>query len=139
MSAAIDGRSDVKETIMTSILIVEDNKLLREMLKDIFESNGFKVRVALDGQDGIDSYRKEPAGLVITDVIMPGKDGLAMIRDLKKEFPDVKIIVISGADADVPDRLQVARELGAIRALRKPFAPDALLDAVNEVLAGSPF
>lgn len=48
----------------------------------------------------------------------------------------MKIIVISGVDTDIPDRLQVARGLGATRALRKPFAPDALLDAVNEILAG---
>ena len=121
-------------TTMKSILIIDDDSLLRGMLKDVFEFNGFKVYAASHGQAGIDLYRKEHVDLVITDIVMPGKDGLETIRDLKKEYPDVKIIAISGANTVAPDRLQVARGFGAIHTIRKPFMPDDILKAVREIL-----
>ncbi len=119
---------------MKSILIIEDDNLLRGMLKDVFEFNGFRVYAASHGQAGVDLYREKPIDLVITDIIMPGKDGLETIRDLKKEYPDVKIIAISGANTTTPDRLQVARGLGAIYTVRKPFMPDDMLRAVRRIL-----
>lgn len=118
-----------------SILIIEDDNLLREMLKDIFEFNGFRVYAASHGQAGMDIYCKEHTDLVVTDIVLPGKSGLEIIRDLKREYPAVKIIAMSGADAGVPGRLQVARELGAAYTIRKPFFPDDMLAAVRRVLS----
>ena len=120
---------------MKSILVIEDSRALREMLRDVLESKGYSVREAPHGQAGIDLYLAEPADLVITDIAMPGKDGLETIRDLKKEDPDVRIVAISGGDTGVPDRLQVAIGLGAICTIRKPFTPGDLLDVVRRLLA----
>jgi len=77
---------------MALILIIDDEPQIRSMLKLMLERDGYEVVEAPDGIEGIRIYRQNPTDLIITDLIMPNKDGIGMIIDLKKEFPDVKII-----------------------------------------------
>jgi DNA-binding response OmpR family regulator len=99
----------------------------------VLESEGFTVSVAADGEEALRLQRDLPAAVVITDIFMPGKEGIETIFELRKQFPQTKIIVMSGGSrAKGMDYLSVARELGAVKALKKPFAPDELIDAVRE-------
>ncbi len=101
----------------------------------MLEAAGYDVVDASTGEEGVRLYRQEPADLVITDIFMPQKDGLEVIRELQGDFPDVKIIAISAGDAKGRfDYLSYAGEFGALRSLPKSFAPEELLAVVEELL-----
>jgi DNA-binding response OmpR family regulator len=121
---------------MARILVIDDDNDVRSLAQDVLRSAGHEVFVAADGAQGIALQRTKPAAVVITDILMPEKEGLETIRDLKHEFPGLKIIAISGAGKRVKSTayLLTARELGAQALLRKPFNSDALVQTVREVL-----
>jgi CheY-like chemotaxis protein len=99
------------------------------------EGAGYEVAEAPDGTQGIRLYRQQPCDLVITDIIMPEKEGLETIRELRRDFPDVKILAISGGGRIRPDEyLPLAKKFGAHRTLAKPFEQKELLEAVQELL-----
>ena len=81
---------------MPRILIIDDERQIRELLRDILEDAGYDVAEAADGQEAIKIQRGEPADLIITDLIMPEKEGIETIRELKQSYPDVRIIAMSG-------------------------------------------
>jgi len=123
---------------MARILIIDDEPQIRSMLTLMLEREGYEVVEAPDGVDGIKIYRQNPADLIITDLIMPNKDGIGMIIDLKKEFPDVKIIAMSGGGLNKPDGyLKGAKKLGAACTLTKPIDREEMLKAVREILKES--
>jgi DNA-binding response OmpR family regulator len=120
---------------MARILIIDDEPQIRSMLRLMLERVGYEVAEAPDGIEGIRQYRENPADLIITDLIMPNKDGIGMIIDLKKEFPQVKIIAMSGGGVNRPEGyLDGAKKLGASRTLTKPIDRDEMLAAVKETL-----
>jgi YesN/AraC family two-component response regulator len=120
---------------MARILIIDDETQIRSMLRLMLERVGYEIAEAPDGIEGIRQYRENPADLIITDLIMPNKDGIGMIIDLKKEFPKVKIIAISGGGVNRPEGyLDGAKKLGATRTLTKPIDRDEMLKAVKETL-----
>jgi DNA-binding NtrC family response regulator len=120
---------------MARILIIDDESQIRSMLRLMLERVGYEVDEAPDGLEGIRQYREDPADLIITDLIMPNKDGIGMIIDLKKEFPKVKIIAMSGGGVNRPEGyLDGAKKLGATRTLTKPIDRDEMLEAVKETL-----
>jgi CheY-like chemotaxis protein len=120
---------------MARILIIDDEPQIRSMLRLMLERVGYEVAEAPDGIEGIRRYRENPADLIITDLIMPNKDGIGMIIDLKKEFPKVKIIAMSGGGVNRPEGyLDGAKKLGATRTLTKPIDRDEMLKAVKETL-----
>jgi CheY-like chemotaxis protein len=120
---------------MPNILIIDDDNQFRTMLRKMVERNGYEVIEASDGKEGIKLYRKNPTDLIITDLIMPDKDGIETIQELRKDFPDVKIIAISGGGRLGPhDYLHLAKMLGAQRTLTKPIELDELLKAIEELL-----
>ena len=124
---------------MARILIIDDEPQIRSMLTLMLERDGFEVVEAPDGVEGIKVYRQNPADLIITDLIMPNKDGIGMIIDLKKEFPDVKIIAMSGGGLNKPDGyLKGAKKLGASCTLTKPIDREEMLRAVRDILRDSP-
>lgn len=124
---------------MARILIIDDEPQIRSMLTLMLEREGYEVVEASDGVAGIKLYRQNPADLIITDLIMPNKDGIGMIIDLKKEFPDVKIIAMSGGGLNKPDGyLKGAKKLGAACTLTKPIDREEMLRAVKETLRDSP-
>ncbi len=123
---------------MERILIIDDEPQIRSMLRLMLERAGYEVVEASDGIDGIRLYRQNPTDLIITDLIMPNKDGIGMIIDLKKEFPDVKIIAMSGGGLNKPEGyLQGAKKLGAAYTLTKPIDREKMIQAVKDTLRGS--
>ena len=121
--------------IMALILIIDDEPQIRSMLKLMLERDGYEVAEASDGIEGIRIYRQNPADLIITDLIMPNKDGIGVILDLKKEFPNVKIIAMSGGGLNKPEGyLKGAKKLGAACTLTKPIDRGEMLRAIKEVL-----
>ncbi|MGD8342199.1 MAG: response regulator [Desulfobacterales bacterium] len=120
---------------MARILIIDDESQIRSMLRLMLERVGYEVIEAEDGMEGIRQYRDNPADLIITDLIMPNKDGIGMIIELKKEFPQVKIIAMSGGGVNRPEGyLDGAQKLGATRTLTKPIDRDEMINAVKETL-----
>jgi DNA-binding NtrC family response regulator len=120
---------------MARILIIDDEPQIRSMLRLMLERVGYEVMEAADGMEGIRQYRDNPADVIITDLIMPNKDGIGMIIELKKEFPQIKIIAMSGGGVNRPEGyLDGAKKLGASRTLTKPIDRDEMMSAVKETL-----
>ena len=120
---------------MTRIIIIDDNIQVLDMLKQTLECEGYNVVSAPNGNEGIRLYRENPADLIITDIIMPKKEGLETIIELKKDFPDVKIIAISGGGQISPEEyLIMAKKLGARYTFAKPVARKELLSAIRELV-----
>ena len=120
---------------MARILVMDDEQQIRGMLRRALEEQGHEVLEASDGTEGVRCYRTTPVDLVITDILMPYKEGLECIRELRKIDPEVLIIAISGGSASLNmDALRVARHFGALRTFRKPFDLDEMLKAVRAAL-----
>ena len=120
---------------MKRILIVEDDRLLRETISEIFSNEGFEVYAADNGDTGILMQRTQNVDLIITDILMPHKDGLEVIMSIRKEFPNTKIIAISGGGrVNSKDYLHIAEKFGCHGTFSKPFDNIELLDKVNELL-----
>ncbi len=119
-----------------SILVIDDDEAIRVLLRAVLEPEGYRVIEASDGNQGIEAFMKTPTDLVITDLIMPGKEGIETIREFRRKFPDIKIIAVSGGGRIGPDSyLKMAKGVGALRTLKKPFDRMELIDAVAEVIA----
>jgi YesN/AraC family two-component response regulator len=120
---------------MANILIIDDDPQILNMLSQILKRAGYGVVEALDGKQGLKLYRENPTDLIITDIIMPEKEGLETIMELQRDFPDVKIIAISGGGHNLAENyLYMARVLGVQRTFAKPIARDELLKSVSELL-----
>jgi len=120
---------------MARILIIDDDVQILDMLRQTLECEGYEVVDATNGKEGIRLYRENPADLIITDIIMPEKEGIETIIELKRNFPDVKIIAISGGGRITPEGyLSMAKRLGANRTFEKPVERDELLAAVRELI-----
>ncbi len=89
--------------------------------------------MATNGQEGLDAFSQEPADVVVTDILMPEKDGVEFIRELRRAVPDVRIIAVTGFRGRY-NRLPAARYLGAQYTLSKPFPMQELLDAIRQLL-----
>lgn len=120
------------------VLVIDDNADIRTLVRWVLESEGFEVSVAADGNEGLLSQRNRPAEVIVTDIFMPVKEGIETIHALHLEFPEAKIIAMSGGamEARISDYLPMALQFGAARFLRKPFQPQELIDAVRD-LTGS--
>ncbi len=120
---------------MARILVVDDEPVIVQMLQRFLERNGYDVQTATDGADGLKKHRSTPADLVITDILMPGKEGFETIRDLRKSTPSVKIVAMSGGGRNEPQAyLRFATSFGADRAFPKPLDLGQLLTSIHELL-----
>lgn len=120
---------------MAQILVIEDDTEVRGLLCSLLRRAGHEVTEAEDGQQGIHSYRNLKTDLIITDLFMPVKEGLETIVDLRKEFPGLKIIAISGGSREGSrNYLKVAQLCGAARIFNKPFDNADLLAAIDDLL-----
>jgi DNA-binding response OmpR family regulator len=123
-------------THVARILLIEDNESIRTVLRENLVHSGHTVIEACDGREGLALFRQTGADLVVTDIVMPEKEGLEVLIELRNSQPRVKVIVMSGAGlGGVTDYLATARLLGAAKVLRKPFATSVLLAAIDEVLS----
>ncbi len=120
---------------MARILVVDDEAPIRGLLRQAFETSGYDVVEASDGSEAVRIFREDKIDLVITDIIMPDKEGLESIIDLKEIDQDVKIIAMSGGGRLEPHSyLQMASKFGAKKVFQKPLSIALLLVAVKELL-----
>lgn len=120
---------------MAHILVIDDDADVRRAISRHLQSDGHDVTEAPDGKVGMRLFRERPADLVITDLFMPEQEGLETIRQLRRSFQDVKILVVTGAPpGSALDFRTHATHLGAAAALGKPFTREELLGAINRLL-----
>jgi CheY-like chemotaxis protein len=120
---------------MARILVIDDDEQVLDMLYESLTREGYDVLRASNGEQGLRRYRQEPVDLIITDIIMPEKEGIETIIELRQDFPDVKIIAMSGGGRiGTNDYLHLAKIFGVQRTFTKPVAREQLLDAITELL-----
>jgi DNA-binding response OmpR family regulator len=118
------------------ILVIDDDDSVRVLLRQTLARAGHEVSEARDGNEAILVFKANPAQLIITDVLMPEKDGIEAIREFRRSHPGVKIIAISGGGRIDPKMcLLMAKKVGADRVLSKPFQAQSLLSMVEELFA----
>ncbi len=123
---------------MAQILLIDDDDSLRGVLAKALVHAGHVVIQAGDGLQGVELARATTVDLVITDLIMPVQEGVETIVKLRRERPDLPIIAISGGVTHSKLYLDIAAKIGARRILAKPFTPQELLAAIDEVFGGKP-
>jgi CheY-like chemotaxis protein len=122
---------------MARILLIDDDDSVRTILGLTLVHFGHTVTEARNGREGVELFNAHGADLIITDIVMPGKDGLEILMELRHRPPHVKIIAISGGGRTGPeDYLRTAKLMGAATVLAKPFSTEALMVAVNALLPG---
>jgi DNA-binding NtrC family response regulator len=122
---------------MTHILVIDDDVMICNVLRRTLERSGYTVTEAYDGQKGLAAHKADPADLVITDMIMPGMEGIETIMQFKRHSPTMKIIAMSGGGMGRgTDYLAIAKKFGAHHTIAKPFTMQAITTAVSEVLGG---
>ena len=120
---------------MRKILIIDDEPYILLMLKKMLERAGYEVDLASNGREAMEIFEKNSADLVITDIIMPDKEGLELILEMKKQTPDLKIIAMSGGGRISPESyLECARHFGAEKVFQKPFKQKDLVHAVRQLM-----
>ena len=121
---------------MASILLVDDDEQLRPMLKMVLERAGHVVSEAGNGREALASYSREQTELVVTDLVMPDKEGLEMIMELRRSYPGLKIIAMSGGGrTGAKNYLELAVKFGANHILNKPFTNQDLLNGVKMLVS----
>ena len=115
---------------MATILIIDDDDLIRVLLRSALEEAGYEVAEAANGRQGLEMYRQRPTDLVITDILMPEMDGLEILLALTREFLQAKVIAITGAGEE-KNVLDVAKLFGARQTFQKPVSMQRLLAAVR--------
>jgi len=120
---------------MARILVIDDDEQVLDMLYESLTREGYDVLRASNGEQGMRLYREEPVDLIITDLIMPEKEGIETIIELRQDFPDVKIIAMSGGGRiGTKDYLNMAKIFGVQRTFTKPVAREQLLDAIRGLI-----
>ena len=123
---------------MARILVIEDTDDVRTLLLRILEKAGYDVLSVSDGEEGLRVFHRELVDLVITDILLPKKDGVEIIREIKQGFPDVKIIAISGGaqmGLESKDFLKMLSRLGALQTSPKPLPLTKMIEAVQELVS----
>jgi len=125
---------------VSRVLLVDDDEPLRKMLKFSLQKMGHVVDEARNGDEALRLCESEPPDLVLTDIIMPDKEGLGTILEIRQTYPHLKIIAMSGGGrTSSVDYLKIARRLGATHTLEKPFSYDDLNTAITKAMApGAP-
>ncbi|PWU11258.1 MAG: response regulator [Verrucomicrobia bacterium] len=121
---------------MARILVIDDDPDMAQLVKDMLKSTGHEIILAGNGAEGVRQSREAHPDLVITDIYMPREDGLETILELRRKFPRLAIMAMSGRDhAEV--MLSVAKKLGAMAILQKPFETERLIELVCKARGNS--
>lgn len=118
-----------------TVLVIDDDDLVRGLIVHALGAAGYAVIEASDGLKGVELARTQPVDLVVTDLVMPGQEGVETILTLRRERPRLPIIAISGGVTNSKLYLDIAAKIGAKRVLPKPFAPRELIALIQQVLA----
>ncbi len=122
---------------MARIIVIDDQEPIRRIVRRALENDGHQVFEASDGEVGMALLEREPADVVITDIFMPGMDGIQTLREIRKRFPAIKVIAMSGGDSSgMLDLRRDAELLGAVKSLQKPFNARDIVEIVQTVLKG---
>jgi YesN/AraC family two-component response regulator len=116
---------------MTRILIVDDNVMMRKLIRNLFREENFEIEEASNGIEGLEIVEQNTFDLIITDIIMPKMEGIELIMNLRKNFPEIKIIAISGGK---PYYLYMAKKLGIQGVFTKPLNHEMFLKAVKKII-----
>ncbi len=120
---------------MARILLVDDEKDFRRIVSRMLTAGGHQVEEAADGRQAIEAYRARPSDLVLADLYLPDIDGVEVIIRLRHEFPDVRILAVSGGGhLGKDDVLEIAANVGAQATLTKPLDQKTLLATVERLL-----
>jgi len=119
---------------MAKILVIEDEKVVRMAIKHRLNKEGHEVIEAEDGEEGITKYRENPVDLIITDIIMPNKEGFETIKDFNDEFPDAKIVAMSGGGKiSSKSYLEIAKKFNVVDVFEKSFEWNEMLRIVRKL------
>ncbi|MGB9610695.1 MAG: response regulator [Bryobacteraceae bacterium] len=118
------------------ILVVDDDPGVREVIRSMLESAGYTVLAAENGREAMKVLRSATVDLILTDLVMPEQEGIETIKTLRRDYPDLKVIAMSGAFGG--DYLRIASYLGAHGTLPKPIQMPALLKLIAEILREEP-
>jgi two-component system response regulator (stage 0 sporulation protein F) len=122
---------------MATILLVEDDDLVKDMLAQVLERGSHKVIRARDGEEAVELLKNTQPDIIVTDIIMPKKSGITLISEVKNKHPDMEIIAISGGGRlDPTGYLDLSESLGATVSFEKPVDNAALLMAIDLLLQG---
>jgi len=117
------------------VLVIDDEDMIRDIIKTVLSEAGYQVAGAANGMEGLKILGSQPVDLIITDILMPEKEGIATIIEARKSHPNIKIIAISGGGrAHHFHPLKIAGKIGADMTLPKPFEPEELLAVVKKIL-----
>ena len=123
---------------MARILVVDDNARLRGAVQDILTQAGYETETASDGDEALQVLGRTPIDLVVTDIVMPEKEGIETITTMRKKYPGLRIIAMSGkGSGDFALYLEMAGEFGADAALPKPFSRAQILEAVESLVGAA--
>jgi CheY-like chemotaxis protein len=119
---------------MSLILLVDDHEPICLTLKKLLQLMGHEAVIALNGRQALAIQKDTPADILLTDIFMPEMDGYELIQKFRHDFPQVKVIAMSGGLPRVPEGpfLEVAEKIGAQWLLRKPFSPEQLSDVIGK-------
>ena len=121
---------------MSDMLVVDDDTIVRSIIRNMLLTDGHEVRLACNGLEAILQMDQRPADVVILDIIMPVREGIETLRVLRRKHPGAKVIAISGGGRAGPDGyLQLARRLGAHATLCKPFGREELVAVLQRLAA----
>jgi CheY-like chemotaxis protein len=119
----------------SKILVIDDDELVRLTLTRLLQKVGYDVLQAKNGVAGIEIYKQSRPDIVLTDMLMPDKEGLETISELKRLNPDAKIIAMSGGgQSQNMTFLQLARKVGAGQTINKPVKPVELFEAIKQLV-----
>lgn len=118
---------------MDKIVVIDDQFGIRALIQDALEDSGFEVFTADNGEIGLSLVAEHSPKIVITDIFMPVKEGVNVVRSIKQDYPHIKVIVISGADRR-ENYFETAKQFGADETLSKPFKMECLIDLVLKLL-----
>jgi DNA-binding NtrC family response regulator len=120
---------------MARIIVIDDQEPIRRIVRRALENEKHQVFEADDGEAGMKLLHSEPVDVVITDIFMPGWDGIQTLREIRKRYPAVKVIAMSGGDSTgMLDLRKDAELLGAVKSLQKPFTAREIVELVRAVL-----
>lgn len=122
---------------MARILVVDDDPMITMLLRSVLEGAGHNVTEASNGKEATKLYHQNPSDLIILDLVMPEKEGIETIMELRSDFPDVKIIAITGGLKGQSEvLLTAAKDLGASHTFKKPLNSKEILEATEKIING---